>query len=419
MTEETQNRFPDFADVVVVGGGIAGLGLACALTQHGLGVMVIEKRRTTGGIHRGDSLLPKATALLHRWGVLDAIRAANARPIGRLEVHARGHGELFATSLVNENAPYPYLVLPHARIESVLMAEALRRGAVIARPAKALGTLTDPLGRVCGVRFEIAGESREVRARVVVAADGARSVVRRDLGIEGYCHRYDHAYLGLEADRPAAYDDAMRVHLDPAGGLLVMPRPDRVGLGVLVDSGTARHWMTITDEELARDLTRRAPILSGMKLYRDGAHVYELTRSHADRYVHRGAVIIGDAAHTTNPTAGQGMAMALTDAGALADRLSAAIAAGGAPTALDLALADYEQTQWPANEAVIRASHRLAVAYGLRGRKCHALETALLRILGSGLGTAIARPIIATFLHRADDASSDKVAGHLVRRGAP
>ncbi|MDF1667717.1 MAG: FAD-dependent oxidoreductase, partial [Planctomycetota bacterium] len=66
------------ADVIVVGGGIAGLGLACALSSYNIQVLLIEKRRGSGGIDRGDSLLPKTCSLFQRWGVLDTIRDAGA-----------------------------------------------------------------------------------------------------------------------------------------------------------------------------------------------------------------------------------------------------------------------------------------------------------------------------------------------------
>jgi len=391
------------ADVVIAGAGIAGLGLACALARYDLRVVLVEPRRAPGGIHRGDSLLPKATRLLARWGVLDAIRAAGARPIDRLEVHHHALGLLHARPLVPEDAaPDPYLVLPHAEIERVLTEAALARGAELIRGARVTGLLRAD-DRVTGVRLAVRGpdgpEPRELSARLVVGADGQGSAVRRALGIATDAVAYDHAYLGLEADRPTGYADAMRVHLHPDGGVLVMPRHDRVGVGVLVDAGTATRWRAMTDAKLGAVLAERAPLLKGARLRREGAHVYALTRSHAARYHAAGAALLGDAAHTTNPTAGQGMSSALADAGVLAEEVGPALARGH--RRLDDALARYEATQRPVNARLVRQSDRLARLYARRGRTWDWLKAGLVLALANPLGERLTAPVLDAFLEPA------------------
>ncbi|MBI3722620.1 FAD-dependent monooxygenase [bacterium] len=321
----------DDADVIVVGGGIAGLGLACALARYDVRVLLLEKRKASGGIHRGDSLLPRSTGLFARWGVLDAIRGAQAQEISRLEIHHRRMGKLCELPLVQPRAQHPYLVLPHAKIEQVLLGQALAFGrTTLVRPAKAVDLLRDDTGRVTGVRYETPRGTLESRARLVVACDGGRSIVRARLGIDVAARFYDHAYLGLEADRPASYENAMRVHFHEKGGVLLMPRPTRVGIGMLVEAGSGERWIRMSDDELRAKVCERAPILRDVAIHREGAHVYELARAHAPRYVQDGAVIIGDAAHCTNPTAGQGMTMALGSAGALADLVGPALERGEA-----------------------------------------------------------------------------------------
>ena len=145
----------------------------------------------------------------------------------------------------------------------------------------------------------------------MVAADGGRSLIRRALGIRARPFPYDHAYLGLEAERPAGYRNAMHLNLHAEGGVLLMPRRERSGVGVLVARGSSQRWCSSSDAELSRTLVQRAPILAGKRLFRQGSHVYSLTRAHAERYQAQGAVLLGDAAHATNPTAGQGMSQAL------------------------------------------------------------------------------------------------------------
>lgn len=391
----TYNRENYDYDLVIIGSGIAGSGLACALAQFDLRILLLEKRRRLGTIHRGDSLVPKNTALLTKWGLYDSLIEAGAVPINRVEFH---HEDklMFHTRLTGENSS-PYLVLPHAKTEKLLQKHALATGNVtLVQPA----TLKDIIregehGPVIGVRYRDDSGEHEVRAPLTVGADGQQSALRGLLGLRFESYKYDHAYLGLEAERPDHYHDAMRIHMHKDGGVLLMPRPDRVGVGVLVEAGSAAYWMGLSDDELADVLIKRVPTLKGMGLFREGSHVYTITRTHAPNYVTPGAVIIGDAAHTTNPTAGQGMAMALSDAGSLADYIGPVLERGEDPNPI---LKAFEKNQWQANQKLVRTSHWLSLVYGARGSFRHGVKMTFLKALSNSLGNRIAKPVIENFM---------------------
>jgi 2-polyprenyl-6-methoxyphenol hydroxylase-like FAD-dependent oxidoreductase len=198
-------RLPTATDIVIVGGGVAGLGAAIALAPYGMHITVIERRAQVGGIHRGDSLLPKSVALLEKWGLRTAVVAAGARPIYRMEIHAPGGKCIYRSPLTSREAAHPYLVLPHARLEAVLMERALTLPNVrVVRPANFVDVLRDGENdRAAGIRYRLGDATKVLDCRLVVAADGQHSSVRRRAGIAFEAYRYDHAYFGLEADRPA------------------------------------------------------------------------------------------------------------------------------------------------------------------------------------------------------------------------
>lgn len=385
------------ADIVIVGGGVAGLGAAIALAAYGMQICVIERRAQVGGIHRGDSLLPKSVELLSKWGLRHAIMAAGAKPIFRMEIHAPESRHVMCSPITQETTLHPYLVLPHARLEGVLMDHARAMPNVrVVRPASFIDLVRhETTGRACGVRYRRSGAVETIASRLIVAADGQHSAVRKRLNIDFAAYHYDHAYLGLEASRPDTYEDAMRIHFHAEGGVLLMPHPHCVGVGMLVEAGSAKQWLTMDEPALLAALCKRAPVLHGMALNLRGAHVYELTRAHASHYQRDGVALIGDAAHCTNPTAGQGMAMALTDAGALAEVIGSRWNAE--LPAIDRSLSDYEARQRPKNKRLIAHSHWLAIAYALRGRTWTNAKLLTVMALASRPAQYLAKRLVSAF----------------------
>jgi len=240
------------------------------------------------------------------------------------------------------------------------------------------------------------GGGASVRARLVIGADGSSSTVRRLLGVPIRTTAYDHGYYMIDFERPAAYEDAMRLELHADGAVMVMPQgPGVVGAAVLVHRRHADVFRAGALADKVDEIWRRSPLLRGHAPVARNAHFYELSRGHARRYVARGAALIGDAVHLTNPTAGQGMTMAIEDGAALA-RLAAPILAAGGPDGgaavdreLDRALAAYEAERRPRNAALVRWSHVMGRFFAARGRLADGVRRRVFALGRTALGRAI------------------------------
>lgn len=410
----------DVLDVLIVGAGVGGAALALALvSRYDLRVAVIDRRGGPGNINRGDSLLPAVTAALRDFGALPALLAAGARPLQKMQVFHPQHGRLLEAPLGSgaiaaDGTAAPYLVLAHPEIERALLhtAEGGRgnRGqAVVHYRCRLRGLLRKgdrERGRVIGAVVQTTEGEQRLRARLVVGADGAASTVRSLLQLSLPTLPYDHGYYIIECQRPAQYEDAMRIELHPAGGILVVPQgSERLGLGVLVRAAERDLFRAGPLPRKLAAIAARSPLLrslgqpGGLAAFDAGAHLYSLHRGHARRYHRDGAVLIGDALHVTNPTAGQGMTMAIEDAAALARHIGPALSNArqadaarrhdDASLALDRALCDYERERWPKNDAQIRWSHWLSRLYALEGRFADRLLTTAFRFGDSALGRAI------------------------------
>lgn len=147
-------------------------------------------------------------------------------------------------------------------------------------------------------------------------------------------------------------------------------------------------------------IQRRSPLFAGCRAFARGAHLYRLCRAHAPRYTSRGAALLGDAVHVTNPTAGQGMTMAIEDAAALAERIGPLLASGKQGAALDGALDAYQRMRRPANAAMIRWSHWMSLLYALEGAPGDWLRRHFFAFGGSTLGRRLQQFIWARVASR-------------------
>jgi 2-polyprenyl-6-methoxyphenol hydroxylase-like FAD-dependent oxidoreductase len=381
-------------DVIVVGAGVGGAALALALSTEGARVLLVERRAGPGNINRGDSVLPAVTRHLARWGVLDRFHEAGAAPVRKMQVFHAQRGFLMEAPLADP-AGHPYVVLPHPEIERVLTESARRTGRVEVRYLTKATALLEEGGRVIGVELaDRDGNSSRASARLVVGADGSSSVVRQKLGIPFQSRPYPSGYYITEFERPAAYEDAMRLHLHRDGGIMLMPqRTGVVGAAVLVHAPELDLFRAGPHQEKAEAIRRRCPFLEGCQMLPRHAHLYPLSRGHAPHYFARGAALIGDAVHITNPTAGQGMTMAVEDAAALTGQVAPALLAGAGPRELDAALLAYQRERRPANASLLRWSHVMGGFFAMRGALGDRLRAGVFGFGATGAGQWIQRQV--------------------------
>jgi 2-polyprenyl-6-methoxyphenol hydroxylase-like FAD-dependent oxidoreductase len=186
----------------------------------------------------------------------------------------------------------------------------------------------------------------------------------------------------------------MRLDLHPRGGIMIMPqRPGVVGTAVLVQERDRDLFRAGTLADKVAEIWRRSPLLDGAAPLAKNAHLYDLHRSHAPRYVARGAALIGDAVHQTNPTAGQGMTMAVEDGAALARAVAPLLAARADDGALDGALAAYEAERRPANAALVRWSHFMGRFFSMGGGFADGVRRNVFAFGRTAMGQAIQRTV--------------------------
>lgn len=311
--------------VLIAGAGPAGLFLAALLAQRGVEVTVLERRTASSTHSRGIGLHPPALTALAAVG-LDAAAVAEGVTVATGAGFSGGRrlGEL---SFERTSAAYPYiLVLPQNRTEALLAArvEVLAPGAVH-RGVEVTGLDDDaawPWARVTGRTAD--GETVRWEARVVVAADGTRSRLRRLSGVGVRVRGWPDRYLMADVLDTTDAGAVAHIHVHRDGVVESFPLPEGV-----------RRWVVHTGADL---LPEDAGLLAELVRDRTGERVdassasmvsaFGVRRLVAERMVAGRTVLMGDAAHAVSPIGGQGMTLGWLDARELAPLLEQVLTDG-------------------------------------------------------------------------------------------
>jgi 2-octaprenyl-6-methoxyphenol hydroxylase len=335
-------------DLVIVGGGLVGGSLACALAGSGLRVAVIEaatpQHPAAGAApppaqydERVIALSLGSRRIFSGMGIWPALAAA-AEPIRRVHVSDRGRPGFAHLDADDEGVEALGYVAPAraigAAIEGCL---ASAEGVELLRPARLAGLRVER--HHADLEVVVDGVSQLLRTRLVVAADGGDSGVRKrlKLGVRERAYGYDAIISTVTPDRPqpgVAYE-----RFTDSGPLALLPMTG--GRWSVVWTAHERDTpaiMALDDDAFRAALQARFGARLG-QLTRPGRRIaYPLRLVLAKQITRPRVALVGNAAHTLHPVAGQGFNLGLRDVAELADLLVEAQVTGrdaGGATVLD------------------------------------------------------------------------------------
>jgi 2-polyprenyl-6-methoxyphenol hydroxylase-like FAD-dependent oxidoreductase len=313
----------DVFDVVVVGGGLAGLTLAMALCERGHPTAVLEARRGVAPVKRGMSLAPNGLQVLDRLGLLRDVEEIGRRL--HVVKYLKESGELLVSYDYRQlNCKQNYLLafLPH-ELEAVLRRRTEGRHVKIFGGAKFDGFLRE-YGRISGVWATIDGAQRSLRSKIIIGADGGRSVVRQAAGIQARSEPYNSSYAVTVADMVENSSDEAKHYLGKGKMLGDFPLPHGKYLFSYLPVGTYDGLKARGLDRFKAELAALAPELSetleSIESWDDFSYMIPQD-VRVDSWVGDNVALVGDAAHSIEPSLGQGGSLALSDVNALLDVL--------------------------------------------------------------------------------------------------
>ncbi len=317
------------ADIVIVGGGPAGMMAGLLFARAGIDVLVLEKHADFFRDFRGDTVHPSTMEILSELGMLERFLE---RPHTRLR-EARGTivgQEVVLGDFRHLRTPAPFIaIMPQWDFLDFLRDEAAAFPSFRLEMNAGVDRLSEENGQICAVEL---ADGRAIRARrLVIAADGRSSIVRRTdlLQVQSLAAPID--VFWFKVPKPNDGADALRGIVAPGVLFVLINRGDYWQCAYVFRKGMGEKLKAEGIVTLRQRIEQAAPILGPLdEVLTDVDQMHLLTVA-LDRleYWHRpGLLAIGDAAHAMSPVGGIGINLAIQDAVAAANVLAAPLAKG-------------------------------------------------------------------------------------------
>lgn len=345
-------------DLIVVGGGMVGASLAIALKDSGLKIAMIEAIENDAPQQpsyddRGIALAYGSQRIFESIGIWPQL-AQYCTAIKHIHVSDRGHFGATRLSAEAEQVPALGQVIT-ARAMGLVLKTALSKqnnlSLVCPDRVKALKQYDD----FVDVELE---SNQTLTTKLVIAADGGQSTIRHLLDLTVMDHDYQQTAITTNITTERPHNGKAFERFTDTGPIALLPMSDnRSSLVWTVNTGDETALLNANDHDFLSQLQARFGYRLGHFLRVGQRHHYPLKLMQADQSVQQRVVLIGNAAHSLHPIAGQGFNLGLRDVAALADVLvddNAFKDCGNARL-----LHDYQQWRQQDQNAVIKATSNL------------------------------------------------------------
>lgn len=316
-------------DIAVVGGGLVGATTALALSRAGFDVALVERRVAPPAhdpLHydpRVYAIAPHSMTLLDRLGVWPQIAARRVSPYQRMRVWVERADSELAFSSADVGRDQLGWIVEHSLLMDTLW-QALDEVAVYA-PAEIESIQPVGPGHAPATANLRLAEGRVIQARLLIAADGANSGVRRMAGIDTIGWDYAQRAIVCHVRTEHAHQQTAWQRFLRSGPLAFLPLADgRCSIVWSASTALAEELMALGDAAFKRRLGEASGGRLGRMLEVTPRLGFPLRLLQAQDYVRPGLALVGDAAHSIHPLAGQGVNLGFADVETLVAELRSA-----------------------------------------------------------------------------------------------
>jgi 2-polyprenyl-6-methoxyphenol hydroxylase-like FAD-dependent oxidoreductase len=312
-------------DLIVVGGGPAGMMAGLLFARAGCTVQVLEKHADFFRDFRGDTVHPSTMEILDQLGMLDRFLKRPHTKVTTAQLRMAGR-EWTIGDLTHLSTPAPFIaMMPQWDFLDFLRDEAKAFPGFHLQTGASVAGFIEEAGRVAGVRL---ADGRELRATLTIAADGRSSIVRTMLPIEDLGAPMD--VFWFRVGKTEREGGALRGNVERGRLLVMIDRGDYWQCAFLIPKGAAEAYQARGIEAIREEVSKAAPPeLDLAELDEIGdLHLLTVKLDRLKCWWRPGLLAIGDAAHAMSPIGGIGINLAIQDAVAAANILAAPLSKG-------------------------------------------------------------------------------------------
>lgn len=345
----TNNQF----DVAIVGGGIVGLVLACALRGNGLKIVVIEALPKEKALEKPQAYAISLLSgkILDGLGVWDSIKNAIGH-FDRIQISDNDYSGTVPFSKEDVNEEELGHVAEHPVILQALE-DCLEQAPNVTwfRPAQLIA-FTDS-GKSKEITLQQGETQLQIQTKLLVGADGARSQVRSLAGIQTKGWKYWQSCVAFTIQHQAETNNTAFERFCDTGPMGILPLPgDRAQIVWTMPHAQAQTLANLPVEDFVTQLRQRIGNRLGEFHLVSPRRLFPVQLMQSDSYVKPRLALVGDAAHCCHPVGGQGLNLGIRDAAALAQVITIAQAQGKDFGAMPV-LKRYERWRKPENWVIL------------------------------------------------------------------
>lgn len=322
-------------DIIIIGGGLVGASLACALSDSSLRIAIIEafpfksddSSYQPAFDARSVALSYTSKQVFDGIGVWPCINKLGVAEIKNIHVSDRGHAGVTRLSAENENVDALGYVV-ETRVIGKALFDTLKQQDNVTLIAPAKLKDFDLSEETATATIELTNsdnvvESEILSAKLLVAADGDDSIVRRLSGVRIKQHNYEQSAVIANIASNKPHNNRAFERFTDSGPLALLPMAasnedeNRYSLVWTINSSEQEEMLAWSDETFLQKLQQRFGTRAGEFIKVSHRHAYPLSLMRAKEHVRERLAIIGNAAHSLHPVAGQGFNLGLRDVAAL------------------------------------------------------------------------------------------------------
>ena len=376
-------------DAIIIGGGMVGLCLAALIARDerlaDWRVALVEpadpRPPAAGTVDLRVSALSRASqrilAAAQAWDAIDAHACAYSDMVVWDAASSATRPDALRFSAAETGEPNLGHIAENLRVQWALQQSPLTRGITPLRTGLVAVEYGEEVQKVS------LADGRTLSCGLVIGADGGNSPTREQAGISRAGWKYDHTAVVAHLRTAQPHRDTAWQRFLPTGPIAFLPlRDGRVSLVWSTSHEEAAELLKLEPAEFSQRVTSASDRVLGEATLDSGRAGFPLALWHAREYVRPGLVLVGDAAHTIHPLAGQGVNLGFLDCASLVQVLGDAVAAGEEHTGLRV-LRRYERWRRSENALVLGVCDGLKNLFGEKGMAVAAARRLGMQVVGS------------------------------------